>query len=431
MRLSSKGLLLVSLLGALFATRESTAQSASRADVHQLLAEPSRLRSWVEQRSPDAAQARADARALGEESRAARLLPNPALDLSVSNFPVGPTNPRGLGLDRTLIYGAGLSETFEIGKRGPRQEAADLRSAAGRFRTRAAVARLVRDARAALGRVVYAEERQRVLGEMLSDAKRSTVIAEGRVAHQALAEVDLDRLRLDVASLEAEVVRARGEAQSARADCAGALSADCDAKRASWSDVVLATPSALPAATANERAELRALEAEAAAFRKDAVLAGRRAIPDVTARLGYTRDTFTVSGDNENTLSLSASIPLPFFDHGQHDRTAALARAEARDENRKSLAVASRAELASLAARRRAVEATLSSLEKDTLPRAEAVLRAQEEGLARGQLDMTDLILARRQTISLRLQALDLGHDAFQLKNQMRFLLGLDEPPTR
>ncbi len=98
------------------------------------------------------------------------------------------------------------------------------------------------------------------------------------------------------------------------------------------------------AATANERAELRALEAEAAAFRKDAVLAGRRAIPDVTARLGYTRDTFTVSGDNENTLSLSASIPLPFFDHGQHDRTAALARAEARDENRKSLAVASRAE---------------------------------------------------------------------------------------
>jgi outer membrane protein TolC len=66
-------------------------------------------------------------------------------------------------------------------------------------------------------------------------------------------------------------------------------------------------------------------------------------------------------------------------------------------------------------------------LEGDTLPRANGVLEAEERGLIEGQLDITDLLLARREAIALRLQALDLHFELFSIRNDLRQALGLDE----
>lgn len=72
------------------------------------------------------------------------------------------------------------------------------------------------------------------------------------------------------------------------------------------------------------------------------------------------------------------------------------------------------------------LSATLQKLEADLVPRADAVLAAQEKGLAEGQLDTTDLLMARRQAIALRLQALELRYELFTTKNEIRRVYGAD-----
>ncbi|HEX2676665.1 MAG TPA: hypothetical protein VHM19_08495, partial [Polyangiales bacterium] len=124
---------------------------------------------------------------------------------------------------------------------------------------------------------------------------------------------------------------------------------------------------------------------------------------------------------------VSVALPLPVFDHGQHDESAARARATELDAEAHSVLTQARGELAELLTRKRAVELTLHSIESDTLPRADSVLKMQEKGLDEGQLDMTDLLLARRQAVTLRLQALDLRFELFDVKNDIRRTLGLDD----
>jgi cobalt-zinc-cadmium efflux system outer membrane protein len=163
------------------------------------------------------------------------------------------------------------------------------------------------------------------------------------------------------------------------------------------------------------------------AARRDADLASARAIPDLTFRLGYTHDAFTISGDIGNSLALSVSAPLPVFDRGQHGKTEALAHADQFERTARGTFNHARGEVIGLFTRKRAIEGALSMLETDALPRANGVLAAQERGLREGQLDITDLLLARREAISLRLQTLDLHFELFTIRNDIRQALGLDE----
>ena len=75
----------------------------------------------------------------------------------------------------------------------------------------------------------------------------------------------------------------------------------------------------------------------------------------------------------------------------------------------------------------RALEGALERIQQDSLPRANGVLEAEERGLREGQLDITDLLLVRREAIALRLHALDLHFELFTVRNELRQALGLDE----
>src|SRR5689334_17386411 len=62
----------------------------------------------------------ADARALAERSE---LYPNPALTATWGTIPVG-RRPQGVAFSDVPNYSVGVSQFFELGKRGPRQAAA-------------------------------------------------------------------------------------------------------------------------------------------------------------------------------------------------------------------------------------------------------------------------------------------------------------------
>jgi len=349
-------------------------------------------------------------------------------DFSVSDFPLGRITPFGLGLNRTLIYGVGVSETVELGKREPRAQAADMRLKAASKRVLATLAERVADARLALARVVYARARQQALEESFRIAAASAAVAKGRLDHQALSGVDYDRLLIDLTALQAEVARATADTQSVLDLCSAKLRATCDDGDATIGDMDIAAnlPDTADERTLDRRVDLQALRFERQAAAHDAILAEHRSIPDLTFRLGYTHDTFTISGDNLNSLSLSVALPIPVFDHGQHDATQALAKADELDQVARAAVTSARGEVAALFTSRHAIEHALSSVEDDMLPLAISVLAAQEKGLAEGQLDMTDLLLARRQAITLRTQALDLRFELFNVKNDLRRVLGLD-----
>ena len=61
----------------------------------------------------------------------ARLLPNPVVTAGVGNFPLGHTNPRGLGLGDTIVSTVGAEQEVPLwGKRGARIESARERKEA-------------------------------------------------------------------------------------------------------------------------------------------------------------------------------------------------------------------------------------------------------------------------------------------------------------
>jgi cobalt-zinc-cadmium efflux system outer membrane protein len=174
------------------------------------------------------------------------------------------------------------------------------------------------------------------------------------------------------------------------------------------------------------RPDLQALDLAKQASERDADLARRRAIPDVTLRVGYTYDRFTISGDNANTLAFSLALPLPVSDRGQHDAAKALGRAQELSQTRNAALLAARSDFGSLVDRKLALEKNLASLEKDSLPRSASVLSAVEQAVRQGGSSMTDLILARRTHIAIRVAHVDQRFELFGVRNSLRRVLGLD-----
>jgi cobalt-zinc-cadmium efflux system outer membrane protein len=378
--------------------------------------------------SPDLGAARARVGQAQAESAASRLIPNPTLDASLSGIPVSSrvNNPRFSG---NAIWSVGLSQTVELGKRGPRSAAADLREQASRLDLRGTLGERMAAARTAMADALHLALRTATLEASLHDAERATELEKVRYEQKALSGMDYDRLLLELGTLEAEVTRSRSELEASLGSCAGLLGAPCSLEEAAEEDLDRAIPLALAAGTDSallNRPDLAGLTLESEASRRDAELARRRAIPDVTLRVGYNRDNSADVGEALDSFSVGLSLPLPVMDHGQHESTRALARASELDSQRKALLIAARADLFGLLKRKLALEHTLGLLEQNSLPLAKSVLESTQQAFDHGGISLTDFLLARRSYVGLRLTLLDQRFELFSIRNDLYRVLGLD-----
>lgn len=425
--------LIVSLTLAGAAGRAGVAADAGAApDVATLLRRPDLLVDLLRRTQPDvaAAAARADRAAAGVGS--ARLHPNPTLNASLANIPLGETNPPGLGSRESLIWSLGVAQTVELGKRVPRIASARAQDASARESWLDEIGERTAEARNALGRVVEQRARQELLEEALRGARSEFELEEAREQGGDLAGNDLDRLQLDLFGLEADVARARAELDGALATCRALLAIPCDAGSASLAD--LEDRPKLPAATANALANtppVRALAQDERAATFDEQLARRRRIPDPTLGIAYVRDWFTVSGDNPRSWQASVTLGLPLFDRGQHDAARAAARAREAAAARNALLARARSAVAELDARRTFLETTLRQLAAETVPRSKQILETTQKALDQGEASMTDLLLARRTHTSILLNQLELRYELFTVTNELRRLFGLDADLAR
>ncbi len=415
------------------------ARADEAAPVRALLADPTQLASWLHDRDPKVESARAKleaARATGEQ---ARVLPNPQLSVGVGGFLIGTTviNPgqpaTSLPLSQTINVSVGVSELFELGKRGPRKHAADLRTREAGEQAIGSLGDRVGDATTALGKLTYVVAKRAVIAVNLTAARRLRDNEKIRLDNKDLSPLEFERIELDTDELELELGRAEAEVTSAVAECTYTLGVTCtpDGLDSAVLDAGAPLPAALPdTATAIEaRPDRVASRLESQALGEDAHLAANRVIPDPTIGAAYEVDNF--QGDLGQQFIFSVGIPLPFFDRGNHDAAAARATAHAIAAEDEYEVHEAHGLVDSLVAQRSTLQTTLEKLEQIQVPKSTKIIEQTQKAFDLGEVRLADLLLVERAHRDLLVEVLDTRFDLFNARAQLRQALGLDDEVAR
>lgn len=378
------------------------------------------LEKVVRKRSVAVQSAALDVDLAAADVRQARLLGNPALDAAWSTIPIGETNPKNLAapLANVPSYSVGLSYTFLLGKRGPREERA-LAAQRGASATLDQTARtLALSFARLLGQLATSTLRREGVRGLVEDGKRSVALAESRLNASFTTPLDVDRLRIDLSRSEQTWLSVESDISAALADCAALAGAPCagfasSADARGLLDRWIRRAATMSAARLEDRADVRALDAYRDAATADAALARAQAIPDPTVRLGYTHDRFVASGNQQNSLSVSVSLPLPVFDHGQAQAQGAEAKKARLAEQRVRTIETAEARIPMLSRRVESQRRRQETLAKEILPRAIGVLRDVEKAAENRLIPLTDVIQARRAVDELLVEEADSYRDAF------------------
>lgn len=278
--------------------------------------------------SPDLRAAREAVTAAAGRARQARAWPNPALSYGREQ-----TSASGATSSQNVVA---LEQRLEIGGiRGARADAADLRHAAAAARLAAAEAQLVFETTRAYA-LALAADRRAALAEAAANAfNRAAAVSERRLAAGDIAGYAHRRLRLEVAryaTVRAEALLGR---RSARLALASLVSESADSavdfefvladslpSRASMPSFAPPqgeqTPEheqlSLTRTALGARADLRALELEAAAARAETRLAGHERWPAPAVTFGFKSERAAGAPEQANGFTAGLSIPLPLWD---------------------------------------------------------------------------------------------------------------------
>ncbi|HEY5960636.1 MAG TPA: TolC family protein, partial [Polyangiaceae bacterium] len=389
--------------------------------------------AWMNEHQPQLHALNARGREAQAAVRDARLLPNPTLTMGVGGITFGHRNPSNISASSTQNYQVTVAETLELGKRGHRIRSAELHAKSLQLEGQFEVRSILADARESLARLVYLKERQRVLRERLASAQGIVQLDQTRLDRGDVSGIDHSRLELDVVNVERELADNEGDYQATLAACTALLGSPCeadlDSEQLEWA---LPAPQAgaLPAFHAERRPDVESQRIEAEAQLEQARLAGNRAIPDPQVGISYLHDNLIAAGNQPDSFGVFVALPLPISDHGQHQRTQALERAEqfSAEARRRQIQAAGEAEY--IIASERVLSTKLEMLKARALPLGVKVLDATETAYRLGQVSMTDLLLARRQRAELALDLVETRFALFQVRSQARRVLGLD-PATR
>jgi cobalt-zinc-cadmium efflux system outer membrane protein len=414
------------------------AQADDPPSVKALLDDPARLAAWLRDHDPMLESARSKVAASQELGEQARVLPNPQLQFAAGGFVIGKTNPdtpAPLGLGATTNFQIGVGELIELGKRGPRRNAADLRSREAGETAVGALGMRIGVATAALGQLAYVSRKRDVVAANLEAAHRLRDLEKNRLDKQDLSALEFERIELDTEAIELQLGRTEAELTGAVAACSAALYFRCQPPAGDPTALNSAAP--LPDALAASdqaiahRPVREASHIEAQALGWDATLAHNRRIPDVTLGVAYLLDNLTVAGNQHQQLIFSAAIPLPMFDRGDHDAAAARANARALEAEDRAAVMEAHGAVEGLLAQREALQATLHKLESEAVPKSTQIITQTQLSFDRGQARLADLLQVERAHRDLLMEVLETRYDLFTVRAQLRQALGLDDEIAR
>ncbi len=423
-------------IGSVRASAQTPTSEPLRSDSYS---DEARLVELLWERSPDVLEARATAGVSAAEVTRAQTYPNPQLDFTWDTIPVGRSNPRDLHdpLANVPNYTTGLSQLIEIAKRGPRQAATVAEAERARSQAVATLADRFFELLASIGGIATNELRLAVLNELVDASGQLLDLDRARSAKGELAALDLDRAEVERLSLLVARDAATTDLEESRASC-GILVARTCSEFASAADtrafiehmVQGSYEHSWSEAAEQRRPDIRAVDAMLRAATERKLLGERKAIPDLTARLGYTYDTFEVSGNQAQSLAVGVQVPLPVFDRGQADVSAAAAVLLRAQQTRQSLVEAGRTGLEAAARRLESLHTRLQTIDT-ALSKARGVRDAVQAAQQRGGVSMTDVLLGRRAYQQLLLDQIGLLGQAYDAALALRRAGGLfPQPPV-
>ncbi len=350
--------------------------------------------------APDVLAARAQVIEADAARDHSHLLPNPTVGGDWATIPLG-TRTGGAPFWDVPNYTFGISSLLEIGKRGPRQEAAEAARSSARFVSLDAYRRSFFAALEALSRQAAAAMRAAVLRRLVASSDEGLRLQSARAEKGDVAGLQVDRSRVEHLRLLSALRGAEVEVEDAALVCMRIVGSECprftsedEATRFLLHGSLATTADAI--ARTSDRADIRALGAEGLRLQAELVLARRLKVPDITFGVAYTHDTFVLAGNQANSISISLSLSLPVFDRGQIEvaRTERRLRHNARMVEILSASAHREVELGDrqlVALRERA-----RALEDEALPQAREVLERTEAAVQRGGGALPDILLVRR-----------------------------------
>jgi len=322
-------------------------------------------------------------------------------------FQSNPELDAGVGMRRGpgggfTDFEVGLGQTFEPGsRRDARTRGAHAAIAQGTANVDEALRMVLRSAAGAYFRVLHAEERVRLL-----DANEQLAASVHSAAARRFKAGDIAVLDVNIARASLGRVRAEREgAEATRALAIGELKQllqidgdiRVEGKLTSGTDADL---SALLRA-AEQRPELRALEAGVQEAEAEAQLGRALAKPDYGLGVRYARE------EGDDILFGGLTITLPVFSKGQEREAVGVARARRfrteLDAARRRVDVEVRSAHEAHSRRMAAIRV----LETDAIPGLDENEALTTRSFEVGQIGLPELLLIRREILETRFQYLD------------------------
>lgn len=353
------------------------------------------------------------------ERRGAGLLPNPALEYTRQTAAGVNSPPQDV-----LVASIPLVLSGRLGLE--RASAGRAVEAAAARRTRA-LAELRHQATEVFVRLSAATQREQAFAEAAAalDEALARIAARHRAGETSgydAGRMELEQGLLDDAraALAVEALRLRGEAlRLLGADALEPLALAAD------SAALAARPSAeqLLSELDARRADLQALEHEAAAAGLAARAAGARAVPDPELSAGPLLVDLGNPGSGTGLL-FGVRLPLPLFEHGQREKAAAGVRRDDAELRREILRREARLRLSAALATLALREEQALRHRTRVLARAGELRRVAAAAYAAGEAELLVLVDAERALREARLRDVELTEAVRLVENDLMLISG-------
>ena len=373
----------------------------------------------LRRQSPELLAGALKVRAAQGDVTTARLYPNPTLSFGAGNFPIGRTNPPGIGAGDTVNEQVGIGQELVLwGKRGERIAAAHGRMAAAGAERADLDRRLVFEVRARFVRTLVAGERLRLARENLTHYRETVRVSRERADAGEISAAEFDKIALEQRGFEHEVADAEIERREAVAELLPLLGLDV-------ADLVPVGELRLPAARTDtdtlvsealrRRPDLTAAERAAEAAEAALRLARAERWPNVTVGVQYTHDEFQVAGNLANSLGANFSLPLPLVNRNQGEIQRAEAEALIARREVQKLRLGIPQEVRTAVTSYTVAGERVRRFEEAFLRQSEDARRAAEVSYREGAISLLEFVEAERTFIQTQRDHLDAlldGHTA-------------------
>jgi len=347
--------------------------------------------------------------------RTAREFPNPSLSLSTAKIA---TDGKGNGtmagnrfLERSYDSIITLSQLFEIGKRGLRQESARAGQRAAEAQRADARRLLLQSVSQAYVAALEAREESRVLTQSAESLRSEANLAAARLSAGDIAATEKMQIEITATQLELDATAARRTATSAVVLVETLLGMPEPAGQTQLTDTLASLP--LPPILAADtptatRPDIAAAEASLAKAESDLASQKRASVPDLTVSVQFERNP----PDQPNTAGFGVSLPLPLWNHNGGGISAARAAREQAQAQLDKARMQASADVANARAAYSEARARADAYAQELQPKSARVVKTVAYSYERGGAALIGLLAAERNDNDIRLATVRAQADA-------------------